>query len=118
MRKLVVVLVALLAFMPSVARAQADGAQVIAAQADGADGSDDAYADDAQVYRIVDTEGTYLTSRAGRVYVQDEYIAQDDRLYRVVEVNGDALSATAELIGYEPVNDAAAFALFEAARAA
>ncbi|MEG0146691.1 MAG: stage II sporulation protein P, partial [Clostridia bacterium] len=45
-------------------------------------------------------------------------IAQDDRLYRVVEVNGDALSATAELIGYEPVNDAAAFALFEAARAA
>ncbi|MEF9973740.1 MAG: stage II sporulation protein P [Clostridia bacterium] len=118
MRKLVVVLVALLAFMPSVARAQADGAQVIAAQADGADGSGDAYADDAQVYRIVDTEGAYLTSRAGRVYVQDEYIAQDDRLYRVVEVNGDALSATAELIGYEPVNDAAAFALFEAARAA
>ena len=38
------------------------------------------YQDDV-VYRIYDGEGAYLTSYAGRVYMDDEYIAGDNKLY-------------------------------------
>lgn len=72
---------------------------------------------DDQVYALYDTNGVYLTSRAGRVYVDDEYIASDDKLYRVRTVDDAALTAQAEYLGYEPENDQAAFALIGAARA-
>ena len=72
---------------------------------------------DTLIYQIYDTSQAYLTSRAGRVYTEDEYIASDNKLYRVVSVDDGAMVATAEYIGYEPENDQAAFALVASARA-
>ncbi len=75
------------------------------------DGMDDV------VFKIYDTDGGYLTSRAGQVYAEDEYIASDNRLFIVRAVDDQALTAQAEYVGYEPENDQAAFALIDSARA-
>lgn len=58
------------------------------------------YQDDV-VYRIYDGEGAYLTSYAGRVYVDDEYIAEDNRLYIITRVDDALLTATANYIGVD-----------------
>ncbi len=79
------------------------------------EGQDEAY-DDSQVYKIYDTRGNYLTSRAGQVYPQDEYIAGDNKLYRIVETDPASGRATAEYLGYEPASTAA-FGLVSAAGA-
>lgn len=61
------------------------------------------YQDDV-VYRIYDGNGAYLTSYAGRVYVDDEYIAEDNKLYIMTSVDDAALTATASYLGVETVD--------------
>lgn len=61
--------------------------------------------DDADVYTLIDLEGNHLTSRAGRMYVDDEYISSDNRLYVVVQVDDSAHTAVAALVGEEPPVD-------------
>jgi stage II sporulation protein P len=58
------------------------------------------YQDDV-VYRIYDGEGAYLTSYAGRIYVDDEYIAEDNRLYIITRVEDALLTATANYVGLD-----------------
>ena len=103
MKKLIALLVALLALAPTAAKAQQTDPQTVY--------------DDSQIYQIYDTQGNYLTSRAGRVYAEDEYIAGDNKLYRIVETDDGAGRATAEYLGYEPENGAAAFKMIGEARA-
>ena len=58
------------------------------------------YQDDV-VYRIYDGEGAYLTSYAGRVYMDDEYIAEDNKLYIITWVDDALLTATASYVGMD-----------------
>lgn len=55
------------------------------------------------LYKIYDEQGKYLTSRAGEVYVDDEYIASDNGLYRIVSVEEGR--ATARYMGQESAGD-------------
>lgn len=68
------------------------------------------------VYTLLDADGGKLTSRAGRIYVGDEYISAEDMLYRVVFVDDEKCTATTEEIGPSIV-DEAAFSAFLSARA-
>ena len=54
------------------------------------------------VYRLVDVSAKPLTSRAGQIFVGDEYISSDNQLYRVTFVDDAARLATAECLGPEP----------------
>ncbi len=58
--------------------------------------------DDSSVYTLIDQNGNHLASRAGRIYVDDEYISSDNQLYIVVQVNDDERRAVAAHIGEEP----------------
>ncbi len=58
--------------------------------------------DDSNVYTMLDLEGHYITSRAGRIYVDDEYISSDNQLYVVVQVNDTEHRAIAAPLGEEP----------------
>jgi len=74
--------------------------------------------DDSAVYTIKDLEGNYITSRAGRIYMDDEYISADNQLYVVVQVNDDTHTAVAAHMGSEPpVNAAKAQEVFAYAEA-
>ena len=86
MKRLTAVILLLLMLMPVCARAE-----------------EYEYQDDV-VYRIYDGNGTYLTSYAGRVYVDDEYIAEDNKLYIMTSVDDAALTATASYLGVETVD--------------
>ena len=66
--------------------------------------------DDAQVYRLIDTDNRYLTSHARRVFVGDEYISADNTLYRAIKIDDQARMATMQNMGSEPEADRAAFA--------
>ena len=68
------------------------------------------------VYKLYDEAGNYLTSRACRMYVGDEYISREDRHYRVISVDDGACRAVAEDLG-AAVLDQAAFAAFMSAHA-
>ncbi len=57
---------------------------------------------DDQVYQLLDEQGQYITSRAGRIYDGDEYISGGNQLYRVVAVDDEAHRATAQHVGAEP----------------
>jgi len=61
--------------------------------------------DDSSVYTLIDLEGNRLTSRAGRIYVDDEYISSDNQLYVVVQVNDQERRAVAAHMGEEPPVD-------------
>lgn len=58
--------------------------------------------DDSNIYTLTDLEGNYVTSRAGRMYIDDEYISADNQLYIVVQVNDDTRTAIAAHMGEEP----------------
>ncbi|MBQ2956588.1 MAG: stage II sporulation protein P [Clostridia bacterium] len=74
--------------------------------------------DDGSVYRMIDLNGEYITSRAGRIYVNDEYISSDNRLYVVVQVDDAQHTAVAAHVGDEPpVNLTKAQEVFAAAAA-
>ncbi len=61
--------------------------------------------EDETVYRLIDLNGNYLTSHAGRIYMDDEYISSDNQLYVVVQVNDSEHLAVAAHMGEEaPVN--------------
>ena len=62
--------------------------------------------EDSAVYAMIDLEGNYITSRAGRIYMDDEYISSDNQLYVVVQVNDDTRTAVAAHMGEEPLLDA------------
>ncbi|MDD6884241.1 MAG: stage II sporulation protein P [Eubacteriales bacterium] len=65
------------------------------------------------LYSLYTDTGEYLTSRAGMMYVGDEYIAGNDNFYRVVAVDHMSATATARLVGTsEP--DQQALAVFRA----
>lgn len=83
MKRLTAILLLLLLLMPVCVRAE-----------------EPEYQDDS-VYRIYDGNGAYLTSYAGRVYVEDEYIAGDNKLYVVTGVDDAMLTASASYIGME-----------------
>ena len=55
------------------------------------------------VYTLYATDGERLTSRGGRMYVDDEYISGDNAHYRVVRVDDEACAAYAEYIGQSAV---------------
>lgn len=61
--------------------------------------------DDSQIYRLVDEQGNYLTSRASRIYVDDEYISSDNQLYIVMQVDDAQRTAVARHAGAEPPVD-------------
>lgn len=63
--------------------------------------------DDSSVYVMKDLDGNYITSRAGRIYTDDEYISSDNQLYIVVQVNDDTRTAVAANMGQEPPVNAA-----------
>ncbi|NLG24108.1 MAG: hypothetical protein GX558_02025 [Clostridiales bacterium] len=88
MRRLTILVAALVLLMPSVALGAAIG-----------DGSE---YDDSVVYTLVDEAGREVTQRAGRVFEGDEYISGDDQLYRVTRVDDAAARATAQNVGPEP----------------
>lgn len=68
------------------------------------------------LYTLLGPDGTMLTQRGGRMYVDDEYIAGDDMWYRVVSVDDASQTATAEALG-RAADDVPAFsALAEAAK--
>lgn len=69
------------------------------------------------IYTLVDADGKPLASRAGRMYVDDEYISGQDVLYRVAFVDDEKCIATAEEIG-PAVPDQQAFAAYRSAHAA
>lgn len=72
--------------------------------------------DDSSVYTMTDLEGNYITSRAGRIYMDDEYISSDNQLYIVVQVNDETHTAIAAHMGEEPpVNAAKAQEVFASA---
>lgn len=54
------------------------------------------------VYTMVDLDGKYITSRAGRIYTDDEYISSANELYVVVQVDDEARRAVAANMGEEP----------------
>jgi len=56
------------------------------------------------IYTLYSTDGERLTSRGGRMYVDDEYVAGDNRHFRVVEVDDEAYTAYAEYIGQAAVS--------------
>jgi len=58
--------------------------------------------EESSVYRLITLDGAYLTSHAGRVYMDDEYISADNQLYIVVQVNDETQTAVAAHIGEEP----------------
>ncbi len=62
----------------------------------------DFFESDDQIYQLVNEQGQYITSRAGRIYEGDEYISGDNQLYRVITVDDAAHSATAQHVGAEP----------------
>lgn len=61
--------------------------------------------DDSSVYTLIDQDGERLTSRAGRIYVDDQYISADNQLYVVVQVNDGERLAVASHLGEEPPVD-------------
>ncbi len=61
--------------------------------------------DDSQIYRLVDEQGNHLTSRAARIYVDDEYISSDNQLYIVTQVDDAQHIAVARHAGAEPPVD-------------
>ncbi len=69
------------------------------------------------IYTLADADGKPLTTRAGRIYVGDEYISGQDILYRVAFVDDARCIATAEKLG-PAVPDQQAFADFLSAHAA
>lgn len=66
---------------------------------------EDEFPDDSTVYTLTDLHGNYLTSRAGRMYVDDEYISSDNQLYVIVQVNDRTQRAVAAHVGEEPPVD-------------
>ena len=75
--------------------------------------------DDSAVYTMIDLEGNYITSRAGRIYMDDEYISADNQLYVVVQVDDTKRQAVAAHMGEEPpVNLAKAQEVFAYAEGA
>lgn len=66
---------------------------------------DDDADNDESVYTLIDLEGNYLTSRSGRIYVDDEYISSENQLYVVVQVNEQERRAVAAHMGDEPPVD-------------
>ena len=78
MRRLLALLLALMALLTVPARAENDGDCV---------------------YTLKDAQGRVLTMRAGRMFVGDEYIAADNREYRVTSVDDAAMTAVAEYTG-------------------
>lgn len=60
------------------------------------------YGRDDIVYKLFDEKGNYMTSRAGQIFVDDEYISGDDQLYRVASVDDVQCTAIANHIGQEP----------------
>ncbi len=65
------------------------------------------------VYRLFDEQGKFLTSRASKVFVDDELITGDDELYRVVSVDEAQCTAALSHLGKEPAisrNEATAVA--------
>ena len=65
------------------------------------------------VYALYTEEGGYLTSRAGEMFVGDEYISRDDLFYRIVQVDHQNRSAEARCLG-SAVQDDGAAAVFRA----
>ena len=69
-------------------------------------------AEDSHIWTLLDESGAQLTRLAGTMYVDDEYIAADNRLYRIISVDAAAHTATAQLLGYEPVAQTGTAAAF------
>lgn len=65
------------------------------------------------VYVLLDEAGQPLTSRAGRMYVGDEYISGDDQLYRVVSVDDASMTAQAQHLGATQLDEQALAVFFE-----
>jgi len=55
------------------------------------------------VYTLYSTDGERLTSRGGRMYVDDEYISGDDRHFRIVSVDDENCAAYAEPVAADTV---------------
>ena len=68
-------------------------------------------------YRIYTENGAYLTTRAGRVFVGDEYIAGDNYLYRIRSIDEAFETAVAESLGEEPPAERAVFESYARAEA-
>ena len=73
--------------------------------------------DGGNIYRMYTTDGEYLTSRAGKMYEDDEYISGDNRHFRIIRVDDAACAAYAELIGEESLDAEALLSDFGAAYA-
>ncbi len=69
------------------------------------------------IYSLYSESGEFLTMRAARMYVDDEYIAGDDRHFQITRVDDEACVAYAEYLGIdkaEAVTGDAAEAVFAA----
>jgi stage II sporulation protein P len=53
------------------------------------------------IYSLYSEDGEFLTMRAARMYVDDEYIAGDDRHFQVTRVDDNAFVAYAEYLGID-----------------
>ena len=51
------------------------------------------------IYSLYSEDGEFLTMRAARMYVDDEYIAGDNRHFQITRVDDDACIAYAEYLG-------------------
>lgn len=52
--------------------------------------ADDWYGNSGEYYSVYNEDGQVLFSRAGAVYVDDEYISGDNKLYRITAVDDSA----------------------------
>ena len=64
------------------------------------------------LYTLYDAQGSVLTRRGGRIYVDDEYIASSNACYRVVSVDDAAQTAVAEYTGMAGADRAALSAFY------
>ncbi len=55
------------------------------------------------IYSLYSEDGEFLTMRAARMYVDDEYIAGDNRHFQITRVDDEACKAYAEFLGIEQV---------------
>ena len=69
--------------------------------------------DDSAIYEMQSQSGEIITTRAGRMYIGDEYISADNQLYRVIAVDDQMCIAIAEHLGEEPAAGISAFARAE-----
>ena len=53
------------------------------------------------IYSLYSEDGEFLTMRAARMYVDDEYIAGDNRHFQITRVDDGACTAYAEYLGIE-----------------